>query len=320
MRNFLLVPLRLAIGWGLSPRLLGMIGVTMLVLLRVTIGWHFHSEGVEKYRQGDWDAAPFFANAKGPFADHFHNIVWDHKGEYRRAAGTMEEHFQDFIDQAAVYYTLSDEQVTRAGDVLKATMESHKETLEEYAGDLEEFDLGLERLEKMKADAARTGVESLAGQIETVRKENNDKLKPVMNDIDELWDGFEAQITAIGMENFYATDPPAPLVLQKFRTARIDTSMLNKFVPFFDLAIGWCLLLGLFTPVAALAAAGFLGSVFLSQYPPATGPSSSMYQLIECMACLVLAGTGAGRFAGLDYFLQLFVRSSEAEKRKSGAA
>jgi uncharacterized membrane protein YphA (DoxX/SURF4 family) len=70
------------------------------------------------------------------------------------------------------------------------------------------------------------------------------------------------------------------------------------------------LLLGLFTPVAALVAAGFLGSVFLSQYPPASGPSSSYYQLIEGLACLVLASTGAGRFAGLDYFIHLFIRRS----------
>ena len=38
----------------------------------------------------------------------------------------------------------------------------------------------------------------------------------------------------------------------------------------------------------------------LSQYPPAGGPGSTYYQLIEAMACLTLAATGAGRFAGLD--------------------
>jgi uncharacterized membrane protein YphA (DoxX/SURF4 family) len=84
--------------------------------------------------------------------------------------------------------------------------------------------------------------------------------------------------------------------------------VIDRFVPYFDIAIGLCLLLGFFTPVAALAAAGFLGSVVLSQYPPATGPTSSNYQLIECMACLVLAATGSGRLAGLDYFLHLIVR------------
>lgn len=96
--------------------------------------------------------------------------------------------------------------------------------------------------------------------------------------------------------------------LSKPRLKRIDTSVIDRFVPYFDIAIGLCLLLGFFTPVAALAAAGFLGSVFLSQFPPTTGPGSSNYQLIECMACLVLAATGSGRLAGLDYFLHLIVR------------
>ena len=48
----------------------------------------------------------------------------------------------------------------------------------------------------------------------------------------------------------------------------MNTGTIDRFVPYFDIAIGLCLLLGLFTPLAALAAAGFLGSVFLSQFPP----------------------------------------------------
>ena len=94
----------------------------------------------------------------------------------------------------------------------------------------------------------------------------------------------------------------------KPRTNVIDTSEIDRIVPIFDIAVGLCLLFGFLTPVAALAAAGFLGSVFLSQLPPSSGPSSTYYQLIEAMACLVLAGTGAGRFAGIDYFLHLIVR------------
>ena len=81
-----------------------------------------------------------------------------------------------------------------------------------------------------------------------------------------------------------------------------------------------CLLFGLFTPVAALAAAGFLGSVFLSQLPPTTGPTSTNYQLVESMACLVLASTGAGRFAGLDYFLHLIVRREWGTSAKSSGS
>ncbi|WP_236622191.1 hypothetical protein [Novipirellula maiorica] len=83
VRKLVLLPLRLAVGWGLSPRLLGLIGMTMLVLLRLSVGWHFYTEGMEKYTSGNWTAKPFFANAKGPFAEHFRGLVWDNEGKIR---------------------------------------------------------------------------------------------------------------------------------------------------------------------------------------------------------------------------------------------
>jgi hypothetical protein len=68
LRKALLAPLRLAVGWGVHPRVLGWIAVAMLVLLRVTIGWHFFAEGTDKYHSGTWDAKPFFSGARGPAA------------------------------------------------------------------------------------------------------------------------------------------------------------------------------------------------------------------------------------------------------------
>jgi uncharacterized membrane protein YphA (DoxX/SURF4 family) len=124
--------------------------------------------------------------------------------------------------------------------------------------------------------------------------------------INAIWANYEVNQNALADPTQSKASPY--LRLFKPRTERIDTSVIDEFVPYFDIAIGLCLLLGFFTPVAALAAAGFLGSVFLSQYPPTTGPASSNYQLIECMACLVIAATGSGRFAGMDYFLHLIVR------------
>lgn len=315
MRNIFLAPLRLAVGWGVSPRILGMIGVTMLVLLRITIGWHFHSEGSDKYRQGDWDSTPFFANARGPFADQFRQTVWDYDGAVRRDPEFTRWWLEQYRDGAAAYYSFGENEMKVANDALDQLLQNLNIVLAKYDNDLEEFDLGRERLKELKADDSRLGVESLAGQIETVRKENESKLKPVLNEIDQLWVGYEGTINSLAAPNQRAASPPYQLI--KPRTAMVDTSVLNRFVPYFDLAIGWCLLLGLFTPVAALAAAGFLGSVFLSQFPPIAGPTSSNAQLVECMACLVLAGTGAGRFAGLDFFLHLFVRRSVAKQSAS---
>ena len=315
MRNIFLIPLRLAVGWGISPRILGIIGITMLVLLRLSIGWHFHSEGSDKYRQGDWDAAPFFANAKGPFADQFRKTVWDYDGTVRRDPEFTRWWLEGYRDRAAEYYSFTDKELKVANESLATLMANHKDILAQYADDLNEYDLGQERIESLKSQQDRTGVESLAGQIETVQKENDAKLKPALAEFDQLWDGYEGTINSLAAPNQRQASPPFELV--RPRTAVVDTSVINRYVPYFDLAIGWCLLLGLFTPLAALAAAGFLGSVFLSQYPPGTGPTSSNYQLIECMACLVLAGTGAGRFAGLDYFLHLIIRSGAAKRSAS---
>lgn len=315
MRNILLTPLRLAVGWGISPRILGIIGIAMLVLLRLSIGWHFHSEGSDKYRKGNWDAAPFFANATGPYAEQFHKTVWDYDGAVRRDPEFTRWWLEQYRDRASDYYSFGDKELKAANDALDTLLENHAAVLDQYANDLQEYDLGRARIEELKTEKDRTGVESLAGQIETIRKENEAKLKPALDEFDQLWAGYESSINALAAPNQREASPPIDLV--KPRTAMVDTSVINRYVPYFDLAIGWCLLLGLFTPVAALAAAGFLGSVFLSQYPPGAGPTSSNYQLIECMACLVLAGTGAGRFAGLDYFIHLFIRRSEAKHAKT---
>ena len=97
---------------------------------------------------------------------------------------------------------------------------------------------------------------------------------------------------------------------------RIDTTVLDDIIPWFDCLLGACLILGLFTPAVGLVAAGFLFSVFLSQYPPANGPVSTHYQLIESMACLVLASTGAGRFAGLDSIIHAALYKPSGNEKK----
>ena len=304
MRKLLLFPLRLSVGWGLSPRLLGLIGATMLVLLRVSIGWHFYSEGMDKYDKGNWSAAPFFANAKGPFAEDYRQMVWDSEGVIRRDIEQSMLYMAIYRDQVANHYGFDEAQLAKAQDNYAEAVAQQEQVLIDNEQDLEEYDLGAERLKQLDSDPMRDGVSSLRGQRETIRKERQAKLKPTLASIDQVWkcyaDAQNAIATSDQQRDSGTIDFHKPLGM--------NTATIDRFVPYFDIAIGLCLLLGFFTPLAALAAAGFLLSVFLSQYPPSTGPGSSNYQLIESMACLTLAGTGAGRFAGLDYFLHLIVR------------
>jgi uncharacterized membrane protein YphA (DoxX/SURF4 family) len=68
------------------------------------------------------------------------------------------------------------------------------------------------------------------------------------------------------------------------------------------IGVGSCLLLGFFTRLASLAGALFLSAVIASQPPWVPGAESTIYQTVEFAGLLVLAGTGAGRWLGLDYF------------------
>ena len=77
-------------------------------------------------------------------------------------------------------------------------------------------------------------------------------------------------------------------------------------------AIGACLIVGLFTRVAAVAGAMFLLSVAISQPFWLSQSAPTANQLIEMFALLTLATTAVGRWAGLDFFIHhLLVRSAE---------
>ena len=306
MQKILTIPLRLLVGWGLSPRLLGLIGITMLVLLRLTIGLHFYTEGVSKTRNPNWDAAPFFANARGPFAENFRSLVWDHDGKIRRNVKATDELFLQYRNRIIKGYGFEKPQQQEAHKNYLKAVEQLEQVLEDNKVDLEEYDKGLNRMKKMESDPAREGVSSLRGQRETIRKERQAKIQPTLTQIDQIWTNYETAQNNLATREQRSEHPSIYLV--RPRSSIMDTSVSNKIVPYFDIIVGLCLLFGLFTPAAALAGAVFLGSVVLSQYPPLNGPTSSYYQLIECMACLVLAGTAAGRFAGLDYFLHMIVR------------
>lgn len=306
MQKLLLFPLRLCVGWGLSPRVLSLIGVVMLVLLRLTIGWHFYSEGIEKVQSGTFDTAPYFAISRGPFAEDFRQLVWDGDGHLRRDVEETKKWWAAYRDRVGRHYGFDEDQTRLAQANYSNAVSWLEKVLEDNAPDLQEYDLGLTRMADLNQDDVRDGVTSLGGQRDTIRRELTNQARPIFAQIDAVWDNYEESQNALASDE--QKQENGPLLMGKPPIGLMDSNRINQIVPYFDVAVGICLLLGFFTPVAALAAAVFLGSVVLGQYPPVTGPTSTNYQLIECMACLVLAGTGAGRFAGLDYFLHLIVR------------
>ena len=83
---------------------------------------------------------------------------------------------------------------------------------------------------------------------------------------------------------------------------RINTSWtsVNIVATAVTIGVGVCLLLGFFTRLAAIVGALFLFGVIASQPFWISGAAPTINQCVEFAGLLVLAGTGAGRWAGMD--------------------
>ena len=89
---------------------------------------------------------------------------------------------------------------------------------------------------------------------------------------------------------------------------------LNIVVTAVTIGVGVCLLLGFFTRLASIAGALFLLGVICSQPFWIAESAPTINQCIEFAGLLVLAGTGAGRWFGLDYLtFAFFHRNREVE-------
>ena len=89
--------------------------------------------------------------------------------------------------------------------------------------------------------------------------------------------------------------------MKPFSELTITVRQVDKIIPIFDMVVGILLLVGLLTPLAAIAAGVFLLSVVATQFPGAPGSQPTYYQAIEMLACFVVAFADAGRYAGLDF-------------------
>lgn len=85
---------------------------------------------------------------------------------------------------------------------------------------------------------------------------------------------------------------------------------MNLAVTCLIIGVGFCLLLGLLTRLAALGGMVFLLTVMATQPPWVPGANLMFfyYQFVEFAALGVLLATAAGRYAGLDFFLHALWR------------
>lgn len=283
------------------------------MLLRLAVGWHFFKEGSQKINDGKFSSAGFLSAAKGPFAPQFKGMIYDPDGVARLDAESTLVEWQAFRDNAATHYGFDEKQIKQADAVYKRYERQLTSFLGGNAEDINEYFLGLERRDKYSGVApdedehkaadnhARTEVPSLRGQLTTIEGDLKKKATGWLRTIDAMWANYEQDINGLAT----AEQNRSELRLVRVGRRPLDSLTVDRYLPYFDLTIGILLVLGLFTRVASCAGAAFLASIVLTQWPWAPDASPTYYQTIELCALLVLAGTAAGRFAGLDFFLHL---------------
>ena len=284
-----------------------------LVLLRVTIGWHFLFQGVAKLEDPNFSSAGFLGQAKGPLGDRFRELVDDWDGRkaldpenQKEFSARIDQYLKDFED----HYKVSKEQVEAANKAAAARKAQIKDYLEENEQDIATYLHDLERLDKAKQSPSRdTPFQQKRNWDAQTRLKG--EAASWLSELDRIFTEFQSDLDSVLDDDQRARGAPPK--------AETQLDQIDKLVSYGVTAIGVCLMAGLFTRLASFAGVLFLLSIVLAQpdwpglYPrphPAVGHSLFVNkEFVEMMAMLVLATTHVGRWGGLDFFIHhLIVR------------
>ncbi|MBI3466474.1 MAG: hypothetical protein HY000_25960 [Planctomycetes bacterium] len=271
-------------------------GVTkfLLVVLRLAIGWHFLYEGLHKLEsQGTpqaWSAEGYLRGATGPFADFFHKLA-DDKAPIDFDQHALLQRWRDYVERFGQHFQLDDTQRKAAQDELDALRRKAEDEFfhePQFRGILEQWE----------QDRQKQQAKQFLSSAEAARLPANEKV--LSERVAELTQRLKKQLEALLSDEQQSRGPISP-------AKRIDR--INLAVMWGLVAIGGCLMLGLFSRLACLGAAGMLALFYLSMPPlpglPGAVEGNAHYlyvskNLIEMIAALALATTGSGRWAGLD--------------------
>ena len=282
----------------------------MLLLLRVSIGWHFGYKGlakVDSWRKGDkpFSAEGYLKNATGPLAPYYRGLMPDPNGLARLDTARLKAGWADIVSHVADHFGFNDVQRTKAQLLLD----------ESYAvADAWERDPdGRDRKYKYYHDLrAVQQVERDQYALATMREWAWAQRKTLDFDRRGLTKDIDARTTLL-RDSVVKLATPEQAESAGPYSPRWTVLDWNNWVTAYGLiAIGFCLMLGLFTRPAALAGAAFLTLIYLSMPPwpglPANPLEVGHYlyvdrNVVEGLACLALACLPTGQWIGLDALL-----------------
>lgn len=301
----------------MSRTQIGPLAAVAIVVLRLAIGLHFMSEGLDKLRgTRPFSSAGFLANAKGPLAPLYTGLIFDPDG--RQRLGIFDEvheltgnvhvytspdrivaHWTTYRDRVAHHYGFDEKQVEQTEKLLA----KHADRLENFLGDnadqIEEYYNQLRRRDQNATLPERRGMETLQTHDQRI---SGDWLKlrgQLLGKMDALWKNVETDLNNVAtFDQRQAAGGLLPI--GKLQSRGLSTDVIDEVIPWFDLVVGICLVVGLFTRTACVLGGLFLASVCASQWPGYAGAAPIYYQSVEMLALFALAAVGAGKVASID--------------------
>ncbi|MGO9924278.1 MAG: DoxX family protein [Isosphaeraceae bacterium] len=285
----------------------GFFAALSIILLRVAIGWHFLYEGWEKLESTTSGKEPFSAeiylrNAAGPLATYFRGMIPDVNGLALLDPPRLKAAWSDEVTRIADQFHFTQEQRLQAQKILEDNQQwaeywfhdpENDEKRQKYYHDLAkvqqvESDPGAIAFQRERASEARRGVDADRRALTAPLIERENGLRGAVVKL-----ATADQIMSAG-----AASPPWTYL-----------DYINRLTVFGLIAIGVCLMAGFMTPWAALGAAVFLAMIYLSMPPwpgvPPNPKAEGHYwivskNLVELLACLVIATTPSGHWVGFD--------------------
>lgn len=291
-----------------------------IVVLRLAIGLHFFNEGMDKLTSiRPFSSTGFLGSAKGPLAPAYKGMVYDPDGRLRlgmevetnEKTGNEQvvispdltlEHWDAFRNRVVSHYGFDEKQTEKAQAALdyhikrlKTYLLNNSEQIAEYHDQLKRRDKNAQLPERAALDSLQTHDARITGEWIKLRG-------PLLANVDAQWRNLENDLNNIATPE--QREAHGRVTIGKLAQGTLNADLVDRIIPYFDLLVGLCLVIGLFTRSAAVLGGLFLASVCASQWPGSPGAAPIYYQSVEMLALFALAAIGAGRVASVDALIR----------------
>lgn len=238
---------------------------------------------------------------------------------YAKWATRIAADWQEMVDGVKGIAGMSEEQQAAADEALVRRRQQLADYLAGEATAIEEYKHELWRLAEMEASAGVNGVAFEKSRIAEKKTETTAATAPWLAQVRGIERGLQQDLrrllNAEQLEDATVSDAYDSILADKQGR---DLYRMNVGITALVIGVGVCLMLGLFTRLAAAGGILFLTLVIAAQPPWLATPPGPidpfLYQLVEIAGLLVLFASRAGHWAGLDFFIGLLTGSSRGRK------